>query len=135
MNTLLQSSVFIHILAACIWIGGSIFLAAIFVPMMRHETLSKHAYALFGPAARRFRNIGWICLVLLVVTGFLNIHARGISFHDSAFWKSDMGHLIMIKVTVVLVIVALSIYHDLVAGPRAVAARQMPQRPSSPQAA
>ena len=124
MQSLLPISLYVHILAACVWIGGSIFLAAIFVPMLRDRELGRHAVVLFGPAARRFRTIGWTCLLLLVITGFVNMYARSMNFHSVEFWTGDFGKQIGWKILLLAVIAVLGLFHDLVAGPKAVAARK-----------
>jgi putative copper export protein len=60
---------FLHVLAATIWVGGQLTLAGL-VPVLRP----------FGPeatraAARRFNVIAWSAFVVLVVTGVWNLGA------------------------------------------------------------
>jgi putative copper export protein len=57
----------LHVLAACIWVGGQITLAGL-VPVLRP----------FGPeatrgAARRFNVLAWSAFAVLVVTGVWNL--------------------------------------------------------------
>ena len=60
---------FLHVLAATIWVGGQLTLAGL-VPVLRP----------FGPeatraAARRFNVVAWSAFVVLVVTGVWNLAA------------------------------------------------------------
>jgi putative copper export protein len=60
---------FLHVLAATIWVGGQLTLAAV-VPVLRG----------FGTdvpraAARRFNQVAWVAFAVLVVTGVWNIIA------------------------------------------------------------
>jgi putative copper export protein len=62
---------FLHVLAATVWVGGQLRLAAL-VPALRR----------LGPdvpraAARRFNLVAWPAYGLLVITGALNIAAVG----------------------------------------------------------
>lgn len=60
---------FLHVLAAAVWVGGQLTLAGL-VPVLRP----------FGPdatraAARRFNLVGWSAFAVLVVTGTWNLFA------------------------------------------------------------
>ncbi|MBB3084435.1 putative copper export protein [Geodermatophilus sabuli] len=63
--------VFLHVLAATVWVGGQLTLAAL-VPVLRHA----------GPdaarnAARAFNRVAWPAFALLVATGIWNVLAIG----------------------------------------------------------
>ena len=62
-----QVRIFLHLLGACVWIGGQLVVAAL-VPVLR--TLGDGAPRL---AARRFGQIAWPFFGLLVITGAWNI--------------------------------------------------------------
>jgi putative copper export protein len=62
---------FLHVLAATVWVGGQLTLAAL-VPVLRRQ----------GPdaprvAARRFNLVAWPAYAILVITGAWNIAAAG----------------------------------------------------------
>jgi len=62
---------FLHVLAATVWVGGQLTLAAL-VPVLRNA----------GPGvprevARRFGGIAWVAFAVLIVTGIWNIAAAG----------------------------------------------------------
>jgi putative copper export protein len=58
---------FLHVLAATIWVGGQLTLAAL-VPVLRGSDFTK-------AAARRFNQVAWPAFGVLVVTGVWNILA------------------------------------------------------------
>lgn len=119
---LYQVSVFIHILSAIVWIGGMLFLALVIVPATRGLPPAERA-ALFGAVGRRFRAVGWVCIGLLLVTGVVNTTYRGVTWENvftADLWSSPFGRVLALKLLVVAVMLALSVYHDFVVGPRSV---------------
>ncbi len=120
-----QLSVWLHISAAAAWLGGMVFLALVLVPVIRHPEYRQHASRLVHLTGVRFRTIGWICLGVLVTTGFVNLWHRGIGWaapSNAGFWTSPFGVLLGWKLLVAAAILALSAYHDFRIGPRATAA-------------
>ena len=119
---LYQLSVFIHILSAIVWIGGMLFLALVVVPTTRGMPPPERA-ALFGVVGRRFRTVGWVCIGLLIVTGIINSAYRGVTWDNlfsAEMWGSPFGTTLAIKLGVVAIMLALSVYHDFVIGPASV---------------
>lgn len=114
-------SVWLHILAAIAWIGGAIFLAAVIVPCVRRPELREHAALLIQITGRRFKYLGWGCLLILVVTGITNLTFKGLgpALHTSEFWTGPFGSLLAHKISLVLLILVLSAAHDFYIGPRA----------------
>ena len=60
---------FLHVLAATVWVGGQLVLAAL-VPALR-----RFGTDVLGAAARRFNQIAWAAFAVLVVTGIWNVAA------------------------------------------------------------
>lgn len=119
---LYQLSVFVHILSAIVWIGGMLFLALVVVPVTRGLPPAERA-ALFGAVGRRFRAVGWVCIGLLLVTGVVNTTYRGVTWENvltADLWSTPFGRVLALKLGVVAVMLALSVYHDFVIGPRSV---------------
>ncbi len=117
--------VWLHILAAAVWIGGMVFLALVLVPVVRRPEYREHASRLVSLTGIRFREVGWVCLALLVVTGFLNLWFRGYgwrAFTTLGFWQSQFGTILGIKLLLVTVILGLAAWHDFRIGPKATAA-------------
>jgi len=117
MSIYYSMSIFIHLLAACFWIGGMLFLPLVLLPGIKD---SPERVALLYRTGLRFRTFGLIALGLLLVTGLLQIHLRGIPF-SWAFWTSSAyGIKVGIKIGLFVLILAINSIHDLLLGKRAV---------------
>jgi copper resistance protein D len=128
-------TVSIHILAMTIWIGGMLFLSLVIVPSLRKLENPGLAAQLVRVTGRRFRVIGWICLVTLVGTGVGNLHGRGIpmkALGSAEFWGSAFGHLLAIKVVLFAAVASLSVIHDAWIGQAA--GRLLREQPGSREA-
>ena len=68
---------FLHVLAATIWVGGQLTLAAL-VP-----TLRKMGTEIPGAAARAFNRVAWPAFWILVATGIWNVTAESGQLHGS----------------------------------------------------
>ena len=68
---------FLHVLAATIWVGGQITLAAL-VPVLR-----RLGAEIPRAAARRFNQVAWPAFAVLVITGIWNIAAVQSQIHGS----------------------------------------------------
>ena len=123
MATLYWISVTLHVLAAMFWLGGMLFLGIVGAPVLRAVEPPALRQSLFQALGLRFRRAGWIAIALLVVTGFANMHYRGLLhagvLGDSAFWRTAFGHALAAKLVAVVVMVAASAVHDFVIGPAA----------------
>jgi putative copper export protein len=83
--------VFLHVLAATVWVGGQLTLAGL-VPGLR--AISPDAPR---TVARRFNQIAWPAFAVLVATGVWNILAL------EPDWSSDYGTTLIVKLAVVVV--------------------------------
>lgn len=122
MWSLYLVSVSLHILSAIIWIGGITFLAFVLVPVTREKVYRHISADLIEKTGIRFRLIGWICLILLIISGTANLFYRGIGWNELTslhFWEGPFGYTLGIKLILVTVILILSIFHDFVIGPKA----------------
>ena len=82
---------FLHILAAAVWVGGQIALAGL-VPTVRR----------FGPeatkaVARSFARVAWPAYAVLVITGLWNLTEVDLANTDTAYQIT-----VMIKITVAI---------------------------------
>src|ERR1051325_11637866 len=68
-------SVWLHVLLACIWVGGMIYTAAVVIPFAVKQSPDERQRIIRGQA-RKFRMIGWTSVVLLVITGVYNATQR-----------------------------------------------------------
>lgn len=116
------ASVWLHILAAATWVGGMIFLITVLVPVLRHPELRPQAAELISRTGMRFRLVGWVSLVILVVTGSFNLIQRGVGWNalsSAELWNTAFGRALAIKLALVALILCASALHDFVIGPRA----------------
>ena len=83
---------FLHVLAATIWVGGQLVLAAL-VPVLRRA-------GVVTEAARRFNQVAWAAFAVLVATGIWNIAAT----------PAQVSHAVGYRTTLItkLVVVAIS---------------------------
>jgi putative copper export protein len=82
---------FLHVLAATVWVGGQLTLAAL-VPVLRGAGGQLPAIA-----ARRFNQVAWPAFAVLVATGIWNVIAE----RDKV--SGAYEHTLMLKITLVLV--------------------------------
>ena len=79
---------FLHVLAATIWVGGQLVLAAL-VPVLRKGGVA-------AEAARRFNQVAWVAFAVLVATGIWNVAAVG---HMSPSYRTTL----IVKLVVVAI--------------------------------
>ena len=84
---------FLHVLAATVWVGGQLTLAAL-VPVLR-----RFGADVVGTAARRFNQVAWTAFGVLIVTGIWNIVAVRPQISHSASYRTTL----IVKLIVVAV--------------------------------
>jgi uncharacterized membrane protein len=115
-------SVWLHILAAAVWVGGLIYTAAVVVPFALTHELTERQRILRG-LARRFRWIGWGSIAVLFITGLGNLTLRLSPIKFSQILNGDLFNpekveqLIAIwlpwKFLLVIVMIGLMAFHDI----------------------
>ncbi|RMF19189.1 MAG: DUF4149 domain-containing protein [Candidatus Dadabacteria bacterium] len=121
-------SVFVHLLGACVWIGGMIFLAAVVLPGLRRAVDEDTRRAILADAGYRFRTIGWIVLVAMLVTGLYNLAVRGVSLGMLLSGSGDLVDRARWKLGLMTTVMIVSAVHDFWLGPRAVDAATETER-------
>jgi putative copper export protein len=124
MRTLYLISVWAHILATTVWVGGMLFLVLVVVPWLRAGNQASGA-AFLSDTGRRFRTIGWVCFGILLATGTFNLWLRGVRLGDFArpeWLGSPLGRIVVLKLALFCAVLLVSGAHDFVVGPRATAA-------------
>jgi len=106
--------VWLHMLAAVSWIGGTIFLSVVLVPVLKREPFASQRSLLFRTIARRFRAVVWGAITVLLFTGPLLQHHRGIPISDPSGWPMVLAT----KLGLVTILLFLTLTHDLIIGPR-----------------
>jgi putative copper export protein len=125
-------SVYIHILAATVWVGGIAFLVLVIVPALRRADRAA-ALPMMRETVMRFRTVGWCAFAVLVVTGLYNLHARAIGWAQlsSAAWRATpLGRALIAKLSLFAGVLVLSAVHDFWIGPRAM--RALEEAPDAP---
>ncbi|MEN8376343.1 MAG: DUF4149 domain-containing protein [Gemmatimonadota bacterium] len=118
---LYYANVTVHVLAAMLWLGGMFFLAVVGAPVLRQIDSAALRGQLFRQLGERFRSTGWAAIGVLLVTGVLNLHYRGVlgSLMEPSLWSSRYGEALAWKLAAVTVMVVVSALHDFVFGPLA----------------
>ncbi len=90
-----------------------IFLSLVLVPVLKREPFTAQRPLLFRTVARRFRLVVWGAITVLLLTGPLLLHQRGISIGDLSNWPM----VLTVKLGLVTFLLFLTLTHDLVLGP------------------
>lgn len=122
MRTLYHVTVFIHVFSAVVWLGGMFGLALV-APILRKAGDPALRQRLFRQVGTRFRGVGWIAIVLLVLTGTGQLWFRGWwgwgVWGDPGFWTTDTGRTLAAKLSLVALMLAIQAVHDFRHGPHA----------------
>ena len=111
---------FLHVLAATVWVGGQLTLGAI-IPALRpaaDDPDPEAARIRIRTVARRFQVVAWIAFAVLLVTGVWNLLALHVGDQSTEWMATLMAHLGCVAVSGIAAAV-----HILVAAPRVRAAR------------
>ncbi len=92
----------IHLIAAAVWLGGMITLAALVVAL-RKEGAER---ALLQAAARQFARVSWTAMAIAIATGLGQVYVMGLPWSYRA---------LQMKVTVVAVAVTIAAGHQVTA--------------------
>ena len=114
MRGLYLASVCLHVLAAMTWVGGMVIFVAAVMPYFRNQD-DKAREAFLQWFGARFRTLSWSCFAILAVTGFFNLWMRGVRIEDflRAEWRGTaFGHLVLVKLALVVLAVAIAALHE-----------------------
>ena len=101
----------IHLLAACVWVGGSIALVVAGVPAIRILEGEPRRLAM-REIGLRWRPLGYSALLVLAVTGV------PLAQHDYDEGRSPFQTVLWVKVGLSVGLVLASYVHNFVLGPR-----------------
>ena len=106
-------SVWLHVLLACIWVGGMIYTAAVLIPFAVKQSPDERQRIIRGQA-RKFRMIGWTSIVLLAITGVYNATQRfALDGIGGLFDKQRVGFWLPRKLEFFVLMVLLVLFHDI----------------------
>jgi len=106
----------LHVLAAAIWLGGTVALVFAGVPAIR-VLGPKERGPLLKKLGRRWRPWGYGSLAVLGVSGLVLAEEHD-ALHRALLTDTDFGRVLLVKSALVAVLVASAIVHDYVLGPR-----------------
>ena len=101
----------IHLLAACVWVGGSIALIVAGIPAIRVLEGEPRQRAM-REIGLRWRPLGYGALTVLALTGV------PLAQHDFAEGRSPFQTVLWVKIGLSVALVAASWVHNFVLGPR-----------------
>jgi uncharacterized membrane protein len=111
-----------HVMAAVVWIGGMVFLSTVAVPVLKPRSSGLVQADLFLAMARRFRLIVWMAIATLLTTGPVLLFLRGLSLLEPAQWPGALS----LKLSLVALLLILTGAHDLLIGPRVARIAKLP---------
>lgn len=95
--TFYQVNMFVHLVAVALWLGMTLNFSLLMVPLIRDlpEELADRHMKTIGRRARR--TVG-ILMLVLIVTGLVNLHRVDL-LNLSGAWASDYGMVAGLKIT------------------------------------
>ena len=115
-----QAAVIIHILSAITWLGGTLFLLMVLIPLARKQVDSPmQGMMIVRQAAQRFLPVAWASIFLLAVTGiYLATGHWNVSVGDFFSGEGRFIQVLRVKTGLAALVIILSLAHDFVLGPR-----------------
>jgi len=107
----------VHLVSASIWVGGSVFIGVVLAPLLRtmNDSVEERMKTMII-VGRRFNLIAVPALVVLVATGLYNSHA--LLVRPEILLGTSYGTFLAIKVTLVIILIAVYITHVVVISKR-----------------
>jgi len=101
---LLTIATFVHLLAACTWLGGMIYINLIFMPMLKTVEPAA-AGRLVRENGTRFPKLAWASVVLLIITGMMLLNRNAV--FD---FSTDYGTFLTLKLSTILIMITIGLY-------------------------
>ena len=99
-----------HLIAASIWVGGSIFIGIVLAPLLKTFSDSVEGrLSIMIRVGRRFNVIGVPSLIVLILTGIYN--SVGIIEKPSMILGTNYGIVLFIKIILVIVLIIIFAIH------------------------
>ena len=107
----------IHVIAAVIWVGGNLILAMVIVPHFRQSLPPVQRIQLLMQIGKRFEPVVWSCVGALFFTGIINIFFAVDLTSPTALSDAFMRTLI-IKILLFFLLIILTVLHSMIFAPR-----------------
>jgi uncharacterized membrane protein len=100
----------IHITSAAIWVGGSLFIGAVFAPILKKMSMSvEERLQLMIKVGRRFNKIAVPALIILIVTGMYQAHL--VLQKSDILYDTSYGNILVIKIILVVALIVTYAVH------------------------
>lgn len=100
----------IHLVSASIWVGGSLFIGIVLVPILKKMDLSlKERLSIMIKVGRKFNKIAVPSLIILIITGLYNSHL--LLGKPDILFSSSYGNLLIIKIFLVITLIIIFAIH------------------------
>ncbi len=100
----------IHLISASIWVGGSIFIGIVLVPVLKTMTTSmEERLQIMIRVGRRFNKIAVPSLIILIITGVYNSHQ--FLSKPELLLSSSYGNFLIIKIILVIALIIVFTVH------------------------
>lgn len=116
----------LHLLAAAIWLGGLLYEGHVLAPLMVRGAV---APATFREAHRRGRRVTWSAIALLLLTGLYNLSNLGVPI--GVLFERASGPLLAAKLFFALLVLTLAAHRDFKLMPAVLAAREAGEGPGA----
>ncbi len=111
----------LHVIAAVVWIGGNLILALVIVPYFKKTLPPVQRIQLLTQIGKRFEPIVWGCIIVLFFTGIFNIF-NVISFNTPTEVLAPFMRTLFIKLMLFIILIILTALHGFIFGPKLAAA-------------
>ena len=110
--TVLEQAIltWIHLIAAAIWVGGSLFIGIVFSPLLKTMTNSlEERMQIMIRVGRRFNIVAVPSLIILMVTGLYSSHT--LLSKPELLVATSYGTFLIIKIILVIVLIIIYAIH------------------------
>ena len=99
-----------HLIAASIWVGGSIFIGIVLAPLLKTISDSiEGRLSIMIRVGRKFNKIGVPSLIVLIATGIYN--SVGFIVKPSMILSTSYGIVLLIKIILVIILIIIFAIH------------------------
>lgn len=100
----------IHLIAAAIWVGGSLFIGIVFSPLLKTMTNSvEERMQIMIRVGRRFNKVAVPSLIILMITGLYSSHV--LLSKPDLLVATSYGTFLIIKIILVIVLIIIYAIH------------------------
>jgi uncharacterized membrane protein len=109
---------FLHLLAATVWVGGSLAIPLVITPVIRATLPPEKRIEMIAAMGARFRPFGWTALIVLALTGARRAQLALGADPWRVLHTTSYGQALRAKILLFLVLILIQAVHDFVLGPR-----------------